>query len=306
MLNTPVLFIVFNRPGTTRQVFEAIRRAQPRQLFVAADGPRPDRVGEAARCEEVRKIATSVDWDCEVKTLFRAENLGCGLGPKTAIDWFFENVEKGIILEDDCLPHPSFFLFSEEMLNYYSEDKRISSISGTNLVVNETNFEYSYIFSCYAGIWGWATWKRAWRNYDYNVANWDNPYVRILFESCKKDISEIKFYSSILDQTRNAESVTWWDYQWLFSIIINSSFVVVPKVNLVSNIGFGADATHTFDSSSRFSNLDTGAISFPISHPPVVMADSRYDTRLSDVMFGREKKNNFWKNILNLIRNKIQ
>jgi hypothetical protein len=276
MLNTPVLFLVFNRPDTTRQVFEAIRKAQPRQLFVAADGPRPGKPGEKEKCEEVRKIATAVDWDCEVKTLFRDENLGCGRGPATAITWFFENVEQGIILEDDCLPHNSFFFYCEELLGRYRNNQNIMLISGLNLF-DKRKLKTSYFFSHYAGIWGWATWKRAWEKFDYNLNAWsDNNIRRHVLDFFENKIQR-EYYQNIFERTFQKDNVTWWDYQWFFARIYQRGIGIIPQKNLITNIGFGAAATHTTDKSSFQASLVRKEINFPLQHPAGIEIDRNYD-----------------------------
>lgn len=248
-LKTPVLFIVFNRPDTTQQVFNAIRQAQPRQLFVAADGPRKDRAGEPEKCQQTRDIVKQVDWGCEVKKLFQEENLGCGPGPATAITWFFDNVEEGIILEDDCLPHPDFFPFCEQLLDYYRSNERIMCISGDNFQYGRRRGNASYYFSIYTGMplpnWGWATWRRAWKLYDYECIPIED----------RKHI---------------------WGIQWMISIRNNNGLAILPDVNLVSNIGFGDDATHT-TGVWRFANLPTGTLTFPLVHPKKISPNKAAD-----------------------------
>ncbi len=165
-MRSPVLFLVFNRPDSTRKVFDAIRSARPPKLYITADGPRPDRPAEAKLCSEVRAIASAVDWPCEVKTLFRESNLGCKAGVSSGITWFFSHEDEGIILEDDVLPVPTFFNFCDEMLERYRDDARVSMISGCNLISNHFSPKQSYFFSRYNLIWGWATWRRAWQHYD--------------------------------------------------------------------------------------------------------------------------------------------
>jgi len=237
MLDTPILLIVFNRSDTTRQVFKAIRQARPRQLFVAADGPREGVDGDGALCAAARSVATAVDWDCAVQTLFRDENLGCGLGPSTAISWFFENVEAGIILEDDCVPDPSFFRFSEELLERYRDVPRVMSISGDNFLRGRRRGAASYYFSRYPHIWGWASWRRAWQYFDYET----------IPEELRRHI---------------------WDWQWRLSVEKNRGLAVAPNVNLVSNIGCGAaDATHTTIKDERYADLPTRPMAFPLIHP---------------------------------------
>ena len=167
--NTPILFLIFNRPDTTFKVFEEIRKIKPAKLYIAADGPRPNVIGEEEKCTASRNIIKQVDWDCDVKTLFREKNLGCKIAVSSAISWFFENVEEGIILEDDTFPTQSFFWFCQELLDFYRNDSRIMHISGNNFQLGKIRGEGSYYFSKYNHIWGWATWKRAWRFYDVSL-----------------------------------------------------------------------------------------------------------------------------------------
>jgi hypothetical protein len=280
VLNTPVLFIIFNRPETTVQVFEAIRRARPIQLFVAADGPRAGKEGEKERCEEARRIATNVDWECEVKTLFRDENIGCGRGPAEAITWFFEHVEQGIILEDDCLPSNSFFKFCEELLIKYRYDEKIMEISGMNFLKKMTS-DTSYFFSAFGGgTWGWATWRRAWIKYDYYLTDWTqsnatNKISNFFVHTLQKDA-----YKKIFDQTYKMNNVSWWDYQWFYKKIMNDGLGIVPKANMISNIGFGDNATHTFDVNSKNAKLKLHELFFPLKHPQSVIKNEIYDEKM--------------------------
>jgi len=249
VLRTPVLLIIFNRPDTAQQVFDAIRQTQPRQLFVAADGPREDKDVEAEKCQRTREIVKQVDWDCELRTLFQEKNLGCGLGPATAITWFFDNVEEGIILEDDCLPHPDFFVFCETLLDYYRDDEKIMEISGDNFQRGLKRGNASYYFSAYPHGGGWATWRRAWKRFDYGLVPPD-------------------------------EAKHVWDHQWLISIKKNNGLTVVPNVNLVSNIGYSIEATHT-TGPSIYANLPTKSLVFPLTHPKKIApnkAADRYDS----------------------------
>ena len=276
MLGTPVLFLIFNRPEVTERVFEAIRQAQPSRLYVAADGPRDGIIGELEKCVKVRQIATQVDWPCELKTLFRDQNLGCRVAVSSAIDWFFENETEGIILEDDCLPHPTFFKFCQELLERYRQDQRIALISGDNFQNGFRRSDDSYYFSRYNHIWGWASWRDRWQGtYDLNITAWP----RILEEGRLLDMvgtrRETRFWTKIFEQSYRGEIDTW-DYQWTFSCWLHGRVSVLPNVNLVSNLGFGYDATHT-TSSSEFENLPTVEMQFPLLHPVSVVADRVLD-----------------------------
>lgn len=272
-LKTAVLFMVFNRPDTTKQVFAAIRKAKPPRLYVAADGPRADKAGEKEKCEQVRKIATQVDWDCKVKTLFRDKNLGCRIGVSSAIDWFFENEEEGIILEDDCLPSQSFFWFCEELLERYRGDMRIGMISGNNLFEQKTVLKESYFYS-YGNIWGWASWRRCWTHYDVEMKLWEDTREQ---NHIKYFIDNDCIFTNLNRNFNYAVSgdIDTWDYQWLFARLSNELLTINPSKNLVSNIGFGGDSTHTVRD-SVFSNLKKYELSFPLKHPKHVSINNEY------------------------------
>jgi hypothetical protein len=288
------------------QVFEAIRQAKPKQLFVAADGPRAGKEGEKERCEEARKIATAVDWDCEVKTLFREENIGCGRGPAEAITWFFEHVEQGIILEDDCLPAQSFFRFCEELLDRHSYEDKIQAISGTNLLTKWNRNNESYFYSINAGFWGWATWRRAWKKFDVAVPEWNDKTTRALFESFFTNLAHRDIYIKSLNEAFEKEgNVSWWDYQFIFSRIITSSFGIIPNINLVANLGFGNNATHTFDSNSELAKLPINEIEFPLNPPKALIIDWGYDSIYSSRFYPESSASSLQSKIKGRLRNII-
>lgn len=278
-LVTPVLFLIFNRPDTTQRVFNAIKKAKPKQLFIAADGPRENVKGEKERCEQARKIIEQLDWDCEVKTLSRDKNLGCKIAVSSAIDWFFGNVEEGIILEDDCLPSQSFFWFCQEMLKYYKNDNSIMHITGSNSQFGKKIGDASYFFSKYGDIWGWATWRRVWKYYDVEMKKFpkfkkDNQMINI-FRYKKMQ----NYYSYIFEKVYNGKINTW-DYQWSFARLIDYGISIQPNVNLIQNIGFGIDATHTHKEIPLIVNNFANNIDFPLIHPffkiPNNIADKKY------------------------------
>jgi hypothetical protein len=280
-LKTPILFIVFNRPDTTQIVFNAIRNIRPLRLYVSADGPRPSVASDADRCAKTRKIIEQIDWECDVKTFFRDRNLGCGLGPSTAMNWFFEKEAEGIILEDDCLPSNSFFWFCEDLLERYRNDDRIMHIGGNNFLDSwSNNSEYSYYFSRSGHIWGWATWRRAWKLFDYNMSMYETVKQKGHFDEFFLNWLE-KFYRLRKFNATVAKrgNIDWWDYQWDFARFINSGLAIVPSKNLVKNIGFGTDATHTTDKNSKSAGLDSNDIDFPIKHPPFVIRDLEADKK---------------------------
>ncbi len=273
-LNTAVLFIVFNRPDVTAQVFAAIKQARPPRLYVAADGPRQNRSGESERCAEVRAIVAGVDWPCEVKTLFHETNLGCKRAESSAMDWFFAQEEQGIILEDDCLPSQSFFWFCESCLNRYKDDERIFLISGYNKQNKWNQDKRDYFFSNLGGIWGWASWRRCWNHYDVEMKDIDQFIAGNGFENVLgKELGGLRkntIYNSII--TNNLDT---WDYQWAYARCKNNGLACVPAVSLIENIGFGDDATHTFGSNDD--NVKRHDIDFPIKENIFVVPDRKYD-----------------------------
>ncbi len=245
MLDTPILLIIFNRPSTTRKVLDVLRQVQPRQLFIAADGPRADHPDDE-KCNLTRAVVDEmVDWPCDVHKNYAEVNMGCGPRPATAITWFFENVEQGIILEDDCVPHPSFFRFCEELLEYYKDNECVMHIGGNNFQYGRKRGDASYYFSTFTHNWGWATWRRAWKFFDFDVV----PL-----------------------ETRNHI----WDFQWLKSMRRNQGIAILPNVTLVSNIGFGADATHGHGM-PPYANLPVEPMVFPLLHPNKIEVDRAAD-----------------------------
>lgn len=244
-LNTAVLFLVFNRLDTTKKVFEVIRQARPTRLYIAADGARENVAYELEKVRAVRDfIIENIDWECEVKYLFRDQNLGCKYAVSEAITWFFENEEAGIILEDDCLPSPAFFEFASKALREYSEKNEVFSIAGTNLIASK--FDYEQCFSLHGSIWGWATWRRAWS--DYNVEE-----CSLSLQDCYHYATSFREFLNILAIRRFAKTSSYrsWDYQWLFHRIKSRGLTLMPKENLVINIGFDSGTHH--DGSLKFS-----------------------------------------------------
>jgi len=283
-LQTALLFLVFNRPDATAQVFEAIRQAKPPRLYVAADGPREGREDEAERVARVRKIATAVDWPCEVKTLFREKNLGCKHAVSGGITWFFEQEEQGIILEDDCFPHPDFFTFCETLLDRYADDERVSVITGDNFQNGKQRGEGSYYFSYYPHIWGWASWRRVWQNYDVNLAFWPKWKLSADWRIKLPDKVERRYWENLFDRA-HAQEIDTWDYQVVASVWFRGGLTATPNVNLISNIGFGADSTHTVDQDSPFARMTIHSLG-EILHPSEVHRDIAADRFDFDWQFG--------------------
>ena len=271
-LTTAVLFLVFNRLDTTKQVFEAIRQAKPPRLYVAADGVRETKEGEAEKVKAVRDfIMQNIDWECDVKTLFRDQNHGCKMAVSGAITWFFENEEMGIILEDDCLPSQSFFWFCEELLYRYKDNENIYLVSGDGRATNQIQIDESYSFVKYPMIWGWASWSRVWKKYDVNISDWKVKKNEIL-----QNISEYsttrKYWETSFEGVYT-QSIDTWDYQFAYTLQKNKGLCVVPKVNLITNVGFGVEATHTSDVNSINANLPNFELAFSLIHPLEIIAN---------------------------------
>ncbi len=256
MFETPILFIIFNRPKTTQIVFNAIRDIRPRQLFVAADGPRTDNKEEIENIKETRSIIQQIDWECTLKTFFRNENRGCGYGPAEAITWFFDNVDEGIILEDDCLPHPDFFHFCSKILKLYKDDERIGVVSGTNPLVKWKANRTTHIFSHFGSTWGWASWKRAWDKFEHNISDWHGIETKKRIKGfINNDSFFVSFSKKFNEYSPKERMDDVWDVQWLFSRMKNNLYCIVSSVNLISNIGFGANANHTLNSNDKLASL---------------------------------------------------
>lgn len=269
MFGVPILLIAFNRPEQTARVLAAIKAIRPCRLYVACDGPRKHVPADSLSVQRVRKILTSVDWECHVETLFQDDNLGCNHGPRAAIDWFFTYEERGIILEDDCLPSPSFFNFCSWGLRAFDSESEVMAITGTNICPH-LSYSGDYWVSKYPLMWGWASWRRAWKLHDPDMAEWSRLRSRFLW-LLNLGIGGLPFaitWLRLLNKTfRAGKSATWWDIQWIFSCWINSGVTVSPKVNLVSNIGFDGAGTHTNFSGDHRSNLAAENLRFPLTAP---------------------------------------
>ena len=297
-LNTAVLFLVFNRLDTTKQVFASIRQAKPPRLYVAADGARETKDGEEQKVKAVRDyVMSNIDWECEVKTLFRESNFGCKMAVSGSIDWFFENEEMGIILEDDCLPSQSFFWFCEELLERYKDDYKISLITGDGRGTKDLQIESDYDFNQYPLIWGWASWKRTWDKYDILMSDWPENKIKVI-EKISSLKGTRKYWTNAFENTYNSKINTW-DYQLAYSILSNSGLCIVPKVNLIKNIGFGEDATHTFDPNSNDANIAHYELNFPLKLKNTVSVNQKISSKLDRVVF-------YTPNLLQRVYNKIK
>jgi hypothetical protein len=282
MLRTPVAFFIFNRPDTTATVFAAIAKARPSTLLVVADGPRAFRRGEEQLCEAARAIIDRVDWPCRVLTNFSNHNLGCRRRISGGIDWVFSQVEEAIFLEDDCLPDPTFFAFCEEMLGRYRTDSRVMHIGGTNFQGAARAGEESYYFSRHVHVWGWASWRRAWRHYDVDMGAWVWARDADRVSDILSTPAERQAFTPLFDRVARHEIDTW-DAQWTVACRAQNGLSIVPARNLVSNIGFRSDATHTSDPGHPVATMRTVPLSLPLTHPAYVLADSAADERTTAV-----------------------
>ncbi len=274
-LETPVLFMVFNRPETTARVFSQIKKARPSKLYIASDGPRMNKLQEVEVVKRVRDLVLDgIDWNCEVRAIMRSENLGCGRSVSSSINWFFGQEEDGIILEDDCLPDETFFPYCAELLEKYRDDERVTHISGTATITRE-DAEDTYYYSKYFNIWGWATWRRAWNQYDFAMT--DYPVFRSSnrIADIFRHMSVQKFWLDCFDAIYSKRNDTW-DYQWSYANFINNTLAITPYTNLIKNIGFGDDATHTPNTEDKSANRITGKIKKTV-HPLFIIHDVSMD-----------------------------
>ncbi|MBK26562.1 MAG: hemolytic protein HlpA-like protein [Halobacteriovorax sp.] len=293
-LKTPVLLIVFNRPEQTRQVLETLKQSKPQKLYIAADGPRVGNKSDINKLEQVNTIIKNISWDCEVKKNFSDTNLGCRTRISSAIDWIFQSEEQAIILEDDIIADPSFFNFCQEMLQKYKDNDQISMVSGVNILDGEFKFDSSYFFTKFGGIWGWATWRRSWKDYDVEMQEWKEHKER---GNLFKEFLTTKEWNAFNDKWKWLwrENIQTWDYQWDFARFKSSSLSIVPSKNLIRNIGFGEQSTHTKQKDHEYSNLRTYSISWPIRHPKSISVNPDYEKRyvekvLHESLFVRLKK----------------
>lgn len=297
----PVLFLIFNRPDLTIKSFEAIRAARPDQLFISGDGPRTGEVEDVEKVALARTVTERIDWNCEVRTRFHDQNLGCAQAVSSGIDWAFESVDDLIILEDDCLPSTSFFPFCTELLERFRNDQRVFVISGDNFQQDPSRTSYSYYFSRFNHCWGWATWKRAWKHFDLETSLW--PEIRDgdwLVDILQNPLATA-YWKGLFDQV-HAGKIDTWDYQWTFACWMQGGLTVLPTVNLVQNIGFGEDATHTTSAASSGPAAEN--LAFPLSHPPYVLRDDLADARTQRNHFGFGSIG-YWGRIRNFCRTRL-
>ncbi|MGB3312382.1 MAG: glycosyltransferase family 2 protein [Nodosilinea sp.] len=274
-MNISIILLIFNRPETTKKVIEVIRHIEPSHLFVVADGPRHGRDGDAKKCGHARSVIESIDWKCQVHKNFSEVNLGCAKRVSSGLDWAFSITDNAIILEDDCVPHPSFFQYCDELLTRYADDERVMSISGLSVPASHQRDNYSYQFSHFHRCWGWATWRRAWEHYDYDMRLWpqivEGNLLNELFPEKRVADFWYKKFQGVYDEKINS-----WAYRWMLTCWLQSGLSILPAANLISNIGFGLDATNTVNDSFA-AQLSAKKMNFPLRHPPYIVRDLKAD-----------------------------
>jgi len=283
-----VLFVLFNRPDTTQQVFDKIRAAKPKRLYLTADGPRPGFPDDELLCKQTREIVGEIDWNCEVKTLFRDENAGCKNGVSAAITWFFSQEEEGIILEDDCLPASSFFKFCDTLLEKYRHDTRIRHVTGCNLQFGKKWGNGSYYFSNRTHVWGWASWRRAWDDYDINLDKYHGNDIQQQMKNIYDDDLIAESWANIFKELK-AGKINSWAYPLDFANFFNNGLVIIPNENLISNIGYNANATHTLQENDAYANIPLVEIG-EISDPTFILPQKQADLFIMNHHFNIEEK----------------
>lgn len=275
----PIAVFIFNRPDLAAETLEILRIVRPSTLFLVADGPRNSRENEACLCTRARAVFDEVDWPCRIERNFSDTNLGCRNRLSSGITWVFKHVDRAVILEDDCHPVIEFFDFAQHMLEKFENDSRVFAVTGTNFCGEWRHSEQDYHFSIYGGIWGWATWRRAWAYYDNSMKLFETPGARRAFwHQLRSPLQVLKrYYYCKKTYERRLDS---WGYVWSFTRMINSGLTVVPAVNLVQNKGFRQDGTHTVARAASKHIAKTGGLSFPLRENPIIVADRSYDRKL--------------------------
>jgi hypothetical protein len=298
-LKAPVALIGFNRPDTVRRVFAAVRAARPERLFLIADGPRDGCAGEDERCAEVRRILTGVNWPCAVETNFAEMNMGCRPRIVSGLKWVFERTEEAIILEDDCLPDASFFPFCAELLDRYRDRPEVAFIAGFNPLEREFRIPWSYAFSQVASTWGWATWRRAWQEFDEHLTTWPAVRESGLLQRVFPQKRAAMYWTSVYDRVHAGMGPSAWDYQWAYACWTHNWLAVVPQRNLVQNIGAGEDATHTRQLDRRLM-LEAKHVEMPLRHPPALTPWPEYVRRMQNTFFSPSLAARAWRKAMRL------
>jgi hypothetical protein len=300
MYKTPILFIIYKNSKVTKAVFDRIREIKPSYLYISSDGPKSLNPDDLLEVERTRKVTENIDWDCKVYRRYSEKNLGCKLGVSSAITWFFEQVEQGIILEYDCLPSTDFFIFCEYLLEKYKYDTRISSITGNNFdnlkpdgsFLPRTSIEYSYYYSSLVKIWGWATWRRAWNNFDLTLSKFTNFSNQNIITTIMSNRKNQEYWMRKIQQVYVGKNKTTWGFIWVFTHFVNRSLCITPSVNLISNIGFNDNGTHARNSEHILSNLPTVEMTIPIISPKHVSIHFENDNKFTNLLIESESKEN--------------
>lgn len=278
--NTPIALIIFNRPDYTQKLFDKISEIKPSVLYLIADGPREKNNDDAVNCDLVRKIFDKVSWKCELIKDFSDTNLGCGRRPYTGISNLFDTFEEAIILEDDCIPHSSFFRFSSELLEKYRDDTRVMQISGFNYINKIYGYStpQSYHFHKAFACWGWATWRRVWEHYDYQIKNWPLLKETGFLADYLSDESAVNYANRLFDETyANSDTIDYWDYQLWYAIWSQNGLAICPNINLVENVGILGGGTHFNADVSNDLYIKAQQMEFPLNHPPFILRDAKSD-----------------------------
>ena len=280
----PIALTIFNRPEDTRRTFETIRRAKPPKLFLIADAGRNEK--EHADCIAARAVVENVDWECEVFKNYADTNMGARMRLATGITWVFEHTDRAIILEHDCVPHPDFFTFCNELLEKYKDDERVMHIGGNHFQEHNPKFhcDESYYFTLIPHIWGWATWARAWKHYDVNVATYPQVLKEGLLREIFTDPAIADRWEYVIGRYYKHE-VESWDGQWAFACLINHGLCINPRVNMVTNIGFGPEALSTKDPNHKFANMPAEGLTFPLMHPTHIATNPIADAYVAKYCF---------------------
>jgi len=286
-MDTPVVLIVFNRPQHLSRVLERVAEARPRKLFIIADGPR--NAEDAELCAQVRSIVSNLSWPAEVQGNFSEVNMGGPRRVSSGLDWVFARVPEAIILEDDCLPAPDFFPFCEEMLERYRNDFRIGAVAGHNFVASTMRCPDSYFFSKYPYVWGWATWRRTWSLFDFEMRTWPKAKALGLLNSILSTPETIAFWTRTFDYICGARLA--WDAKLVYACLINNLLTAVPAQSLISNIGWGPEASHAFDADSPLGNRPTGHLDFPLRHPDFVYCWKEADEAAEEIVPFKYREN---------------
>ncbi len=288
MFDAPIALIIFNRPDSVRRSFARIRQARPSKLFIISDAPREQREGEAALVQQSREIAEQVDWQCDVRKIYASTNLGCKRRISSGISEALDEVDRLIIIEDDCVADPSFFTYASTLLDRYADDHRVMSVGGNNFQQGINRTRHSYYFSKYSHCWGWATWRRAWQTFDLKMSAWPQFRDAGHLASYCRNQRESDYWSAIFDRCYAGE-IDSWAYPWLLTCWMHHGLATIPRENLVRNIGFGADATHTKDLESQYAQLAEGSLG-ELTHPASIYRHAVADAFTDDTLFSRQRR----------------